>query len=213
MKLSASLGGNGYQFLSKGSSSMSSTQEVPINISLCMYWMWHISFMIKWLKKSYINPRSLFPFLIHVNTTAFDLREQLSFDLQELISVNPTEPWGNEKQQFGHPEIRALHPAGESTWLASQLLSSNYEPTLGATRLAHWCYNSHGARIQLRGWLAIKSYMLWENMAEIQGEGLTEAADTAKGTITRVAGVVSPETYEDGWWWGNRGVKIDFLLS
>ena len=36
-------------------------------------------------------------------------------------------------------------------------------------------------------------------MVEIQGEGLTKAADTAKDTITRVAGVVSPETYEDGW--------------
>ena len=57
MKLSASLGGNGYQFLSKGSSSMSSTQEVPINISLCMYWMWHISFMIKWLKKILYKPQ------------------------------------------------------------------------------------------------------------------------------------------------------------
>lgn len=36
-------------------------------------------------------------------------------------------------------------------------------------------------------------------MAEIQGEGLTESADTAKDTIARVAGVVSPEMYEDGW--------------
>lgn len=155
MKFSASLGGNGYQLLSKGSSSKFSTQEVPINISLYMYWMWHNQFYDEMIK-SCVDPRSLFPFPIHVNTTAFDLREQLSFDLQELISVNPTKPWGNEKQQFGHPEIRALHPAGESMWLASQLLSSNYEPTLGATRLAHWCYQSHGARIQLRGWLAIK---------------------------------------------------------
>ena len=157
--------------------------------------------------KSCVNPRSLFPFLIHVNTTAFDLREQLSFDLQELISVNPTKPWGNEKQQFGHPEIRALHPAGESMWLASQLLSSNYEPTLGATRLAHWCYQSHGARIQLRGWLAIKKLQAVREHSWDTGESLTEVADKAKDTIARVAGVVSPGTYEDGWWWGNKGCE------
>ena len=157
--------------------------------------------------KSCVNPRSLFPFLIHVNTTAFDLREQLSFDLQELISVNPTKPWGNEKQQFGHPEIRALHPAGESIWLASQLLSSNYEPTLGATRLAHWCYQSHGARIQLRGWLAIKKLQAVREHSWDTGESLTEVADKAKDTIARVAGVVSPGTYEDGWWWGNKGCE------
>ena len=157
--------------------------------------------------KSCVNPRSLFPFLIHVNTTAFDLREQLSFDLQELISVNPTKPWGNEKQQFGHPEIRALHPAGESMWLASQLLSSNYEPTLGATRLAHWCYQSHGARIQLRGWLAIKKLQAVREHSWDTGESLTEVADKAKDTIARVAGVVSPGTHEDGWWWSNKGCE------
>ena len=56
------------------------------------------------------------------------------------------------------------------------------------------------------GW-QLKSYKLWENIAEIQGESLTEAADKAKDTIARVADVVSPETYEHGWWWGNRGCE------
>lgn len=36
---------------------------------------------------------------------------------------------------------------------------------------------------------------------------MTEVADKAKDTIARVAGVVSPETYEDGWRWGNRGCE------
>ena len=132
-------------------------RKCPINISLDMYASYH--FYDKMIQ-FHVKPRSLFSFLIYVNTPAFDLREQLHFDLQELISVSPTESWGYKKQQFWHPEIRVLHPAEESVWLPSQLPSSNYEPTLRATRLIHWRHQSHIVRIQLVvGW-QLKSYKL-----------------------------------------------------
>lgn len=158
-------------------------RKCPINdISLNMYVLYH--FYDKMIQFR-VNPRSLFSFLIYVNTTAFDLREQLHFDLQELISVNPTESWGYKKQQFWHSEIIVLHPAEESVWLPSQLPSSNYEPTLRATRLIHWCYQSHIARIQLRGWLAIKKLQAVREHSQDTGWAFTQGCRHGQRYVCR----------------------------
>lgn len=56
------------------------------------------------------NIRSLFPSGWMWTTSAFDLKEWLCFDLQQLVSVNPTESWGNEGPRISASWDQRLAP-------------------------------------------------------------------------------------------------------
>lgn len=122
-KIQSITGGGQPSALLRGPSSMSVTSEIPnqfgFSLSLTQ-------------DHSPCKPQTIYFLWCSMWTTpTHNFREWIRFDLQELISVNPTESWGNGKQQFWHPEISDLHPTEQSVQLPISLLQSNYEPTLG----------------------------------------------------------------------------------